>query len=568
MPAETAAQAMESATTAAPAAPVAVVVEDGGAQAGRDRVRSVLAALGSERVAVRVFALYAVVAWLLLQFNWGQGRWFSRDDWYLLTDRDGGSLFSVFEPHGEHPAAVPAVIFRVLFNAVGLRFGPYLMVVVTMHIGVTVLLRVLMRRAGVAPWIATIAAGAFALFGSGEENILWAFQITLVGSVVFGLAHLVLADHEGPRGWRDYLGLAFGLLSTFSSGVGPIMVAVVGAVCVCKRGEKVAIFHVAPPAALYVIWYVTTDPRSFGDSPASNLSTTMRWAGEGLRVPFLDLAQTAVVAWVLVGLVVVGVTLALWQSRPRIWSSRVTTPVLMVVAAPLFLAVVSLGRSWAGLQAAASGRYSYIATALLLPAIAVGANTVARTFRWAVLPVIAVLLAGIPGNVERFDSSPVFNSNYYMSNKNIVLGVANDPLLDLVPGWVRFLPESYNGPLTVEWLRQARDDGRVPEAGAIDPGLAGSFPLRLALAQGDFLLPPPDAFCFEHNEPIDIHLEPGEFIRIYTNVDITQLEQGNPVSDPVNFNVADGNGSLEAIYPLDVRIDGPFAFAFTACKAE
>lgn len=565
MSAETAARAIDSATAAAPAA--VAVADDAQTQARRDRARSVLATLASERVAVRVFALYTVAAWLLLQFNWGQGRWFSRDDWFLLTDRDGGSLFSVLEPHGEHPAAVPAVIYRVLFNAVGLRFGAYLMVVVTMHIAVTVLLRVLMRRAGVAPWIATIAAGAFALYGSGEENILWAFQITLVGSVVFGLAQLVLADHGGPLGRRDYLGLAAGLLSTFSSGVGPIMVVVVGAVCGCKRSEKVAIFHVAPPAALYVIWYVTTDPRTFGDSPASNLSTTLRWAGEGLRVPFVDLAQTTVVAWALAGLALAGVALALWQTRPRVWASKVTTPILMVGAAPLFLAVVSLGRSWAGLQAAASGRYSYIATALLLPAIAVGANTVARTFRWTVLPVVAVLVTGIPGNIERFDSSPVFNSNYYMLNKNIVLGIANEPLLDLVPGWVRFLPESYNGPLTVDWLRRARDDGRIPEAGLIDPGLAGSFPLRLALAQGDFLLPPPDAFCFESNEPIDVHLEPGEALRIYTNVDVTQLDLGNPVSYPVTYNVADGNGSLQAIYPLDVRIDGPFALAFTACKA-
>ena len=55
-----------------------------------------------------------------------------------------------------------------------------------------------MRRAGVRPWLATLLAGVFVFFGSGAENILIAFQITFVGSLVFGLTQLLLADHDGP----------------------------------------------------------------------------------------------------------------------------------------------------------------------------------------------------------------------------------------------------------------------------------------------------------------------------------------------------------------------------------
>ena len=65
-----------------------------------------------------------------------------------------------------------------------------------------------MRRAGVRPWIATLTAAVFVFFGAGAENILIAFQITFVGSFVFGLAQLLLADHDGPINRRDWLGLA------------------------------------------------------------------------------------------------------------------------------------------------------------------------------------------------------------------------------------------------------------------------------------------------------------------------------------------------------------------------
>ena len=56
------------------------------------------------------------------------------------------------------------------------------------------------------PWLATVAAVVFVFFGAGAENILVAFQITFVGSLVFGLTQLLLADHDGPLDRRDWLG--------------------------------------------------------------------------------------------------------------------------------------------------------------------------------------------------------------------------------------------------------------------------------------------------------------------------------------------------------------------------
>ena len=96
----------------------------------------------------------------------------------------------------------------------------------------------------------------FALFGAGWENILLPFQMTFTGSLVFGLAYLLLADHDGPFDRRDALGLLAGLFALMCSGVGIVMVAVVGAAVLARRGLRLALLHVVPLASAYAIWLI------------------------------------------------------------------------------------------------------------------------------------------------------------------------------------------------------------------------------------------------------------------------------------------------------------------------
>jgi hypothetical protein len=77
-----------------------------------------------------------------------------------------------------------------------------------------------MRRLGVRPIIATATAVPFVCFGAGAMNIFFAIQISLAGSLFFGLAHLLLADHDGPVDRRDVLGLAFGVVALMCFAVG------------------------------------------------------------------------------------------------------------------------------------------------------------------------------------------------------------------------------------------------------------------------------------------------------------------------------------------------------------
>src|SRR5207244_1008934 len=155
---------------------------------------------------------------LLLWF--GNRWWFWADDWDFLAARTGGNFGDLFRAHYQHWTTLPILAYRLLWWLFGIRsYVPYQLMIVTGHLAVAALLRIIMRRAGVGPWIATIAAGAFVFFGSGAENILIAFQITFVGSFVFGLAQLLLADHDGPLNRRDWLALLAGSAGLLCSGV-------------------------------------------------------------------------------------------------------------------------------------------------------------------------------------------------------------------------------------------------------------------------------------------------------------------------------------------------------------
>src|SRR5688500_4430060 len=85
--------------------------------------------------------------------------WFFQDEWDFLANRTAFNVHDIFEPHNEHLVALPALGYRALWWLFGLNtYRPYQLVIVLLHLGTALLLRTLMRRAGVRPWTATIVA--------------------------------------------------------------------------------------------------------------------------------------------------------------------------------------------------------------------------------------------------------------------------------------------------------------------------------------------------------------------------------------------------------------------------
>ena len=256
--------------------------------------------------------LVALPLWLTL----GRNEWFAQDEWDFLAARKATNLGDLFRGHNVHWVTLPVLTYRFLFWAFGLRtYFPYRLVAVLVHLVAAALLLVVMRRAAVRPWIATAAASLFVLLGSGWQNIVQPFQICFTGALAFGLAHLLLADHDGPFDRRDAFGLGAGLLGLMCSGVGVTMVGVVGVTVLLRRGWRLALVHTAPLAAVYLVWLVTIGHDGYGDT-SPTLHGAFGFVGHGLRGAYREMAQVPGLGVVLAVMLAAGLVLG-WQQRSR-----------------------------------------------------------------------------------------------------------------------------------------------------------------------------------------------------------------------------------------------------------
>ena len=105
----------------------------------------------SRRAPFLVFAavqLFALVFWL----NAGRLEWFYLDEWDFLAQRKATNLGDLFRPHNEHWTTVPILFYRALYFFFGLReYFPYRLVVVVFYLVGAALLYVVILRGGSAP---------------------------------------------------------------------------------------------------------------------------------------------------------------------------------------------------------------------------------------------------------------------------------------------------------------------------------------------------------------------------------------------------------------------------------
>jgi hypothetical protein len=529
----------------------------------------------SSRSALAVFVVMLLVAFVAL-LAIGRYRWFTHDEWDFLAGRNGGDIESLLIPHNEHWSTLPIVIYRVLFRFVGLRsYLPYQAVLVLFHLTTAALLRVVMRRAGVGPWIATVAALVIVFFGTGYQNIIWAFQIGFVGSLVFGLTHLLLADHDGPINRWDGLGLIAGLAGLLCSSVALTMVAVVGFAALLRRGWRAALLHTAPLALVYAIWLSVFEDRrtAQGDGyPHHDLSSpgqVARFMATGIRAAFDAIGQLSGVAWALGILLVIGLPLAWLRIDRADRRRRLAMPVALLAGAFLSICITGIARAAAfGTDFARTGRYLYLFAAMVLPALAVAADGLAR--RWRVLGpvVVAVLIIGIPGNVDALLQRRRSEQHLQAEYRRLILTLPRLRIAREVPRSTR--PEQELAkPLTIGWLLDGVASGRIPKPARKRPVDAATATLSLALNQQ------PDAFgakvCRNATTPRTLEIAPGRAIRIYGRVRVVYVTANGVRSRPVTFDPDQALVTEKGIAhrgPRLVALTGPLMLALESEDAH
>jgi len=336
-------------------------------------------------------ATLAAAFLLLLRLN--QGQWFLRDEWAFLVDRGGPDDPGIFEPHNEHWTTIPILVYRALFAVFGVRtYVPYVVVLIVVHLVAAHLLWRVMRRAGADAWVATAAVPILLVFGPGADNLVSAFQITFVGSVAFGLGHVLLADHTGGFGRRDVLGWGLALGGLMCSGIGIPMTAAAGLTALGRRGVVGFLQTAGPPTLVFALWLVTAGGRILESGGADELTVALLggYVWTGVRTTVEAVAGPPAAALLLTAATGGGIVLLLVRRR-------VPVPALACAAGVVGLFLLTgFGRAEAGSAPVPSPRYAYVAAALLLPLFAVALSEIGRLAPalWLVPCLAAVVAAG------------------------------------------------------------------------------------------------------------------------------------------------------------------------------
>lgn len=353
------------------------------------------------------------------------------------------------------------------------------------------------------------------------------------------------------------------MAAVLSSGIGPLMVAAVGLAVLARRGWRAALLHTAPPAVVYGVWVLVTHPRDaeFGRPPAVEV---WNWIREGQVGTVEALGHFWIVGVLLGLLLVVGLVVLVTSTSVEELRHRGAVPLALLVCGPLFFALTAQGRWYFGAQVARSSRYLYIGAVLLLPALALAGDSLARRWRPVTGLVVLVLLVGVPGNFREFGSS-IFNEGFFREQREVALGVPRTAEAEQVPEWVRPLPDQYNGEdLTIGWLLEARDAGRLPVPGDMNPRNVATFPIRVGLAFVDE--PPVEDGCRTQTAPLDLSLVEGDRLAIRTSVNVATVADGKPTSRPVRFDPRPSGALSVEVSALDVRFTPVVpGGAFTVC---
>jgi hypothetical protein len=181
---------------------------------------------------------------------------FLQDTWEFLMNRRDPTVDALLQPHNEHLVVLPVLIEELLLRLFGMTSATPEFVVLTAMLLVTATLLYIYVKQRVGSWLALLAAILILCLGPAWEVLLWPFEITFVGPILFGLAMLLALERRDRLG--DVAACVFLILALGFSGLGvPFIAAAAVAILIGERGTWLSrAYVVAIPAVLFLAWYV------------------------------------------------------------------------------------------------------------------------------------------------------------------------------------------------------------------------------------------------------------------------------------------------------------------------
>ena len=324
--------------------------------------------------------------------------WFFGDDWMFLLERSISQrpVQDLMMPHNDHWTLVPIVVYRALFSVVGLQhYLVFAMLPIAAHAATCILLFLLLRRMGVLPWVAVGVTTVMVFLGAGAENLLWPFQVGMVGTAAFGLAALLVST--GSSGRRS-LGLVWllSILSVMTAGTAIPMLIWLGAFTLMRDGLRRALVLTVPPMVVYAAWFLVWGHQADTGITKAPLADVIPMAWRGLSATWDNMTGFAGVGPVIViGLLAGSVALQPGTDRRTLalsgWAAALTT-----------FMIFAYSRGQFGPDAATASRYAYFGALMMLPSLALVLGSAQDRVRvraaeaWLTLAAVLGLLV-VPG---------------------------------------------------------------------------------------------------------------------------------------------------------------------------
>jgi hypothetical protein len=318
---------------------------------------------------------------------------FLDDEWDFILDARRWQALDYFRPHNEHWSTIPQIIYRVLEAAMGVRsYIPYEAALLVAHGATAVLLFLLIRRRA-GDILGLLAAAVILVVGRGFDNILWAFQVSFVGSVATGLLALWLLDRPAP-GWGRMLGASAALLASLMfSGVGPVLVLLVAVDLALDRERRPALVTLVPPVVAATVWYLTVG-RSGVAQDTFRISlreypVLLEYVPNGIGVAAAGLFGLSA-SWSRVAVAVLAGAVAAAAARDRRPNGRMIAAAVTLVA---LYTLTGIERGKMGVDQAGSPRYVYLGAVFTLLVLV----EVVRNVRWRSVWAAGIAVVAVAG---------------------------------------------------------------------------------------------------------------------------------------------------------------------------
>jgi hypothetical protein len=196
----------------------------------------------------------ALCASAFLLLLWQSDLTFFFDEWNFLLHRQGLSADVILAPHNEHIAILPVLVYKTVLTIFGMDSPqPFQVAGTAAFLASVVVLFVYIRRR-VGGWLALAGVLPVLFFGPSWIDLLWPFQIAFWGSLIGGIAALLLLERDERR--ADVLACLLLGVSMASSSLGIPFAIGIGVLIATGRDRRRRAFVVAIPVALFALWWL------------------------------------------------------------------------------------------------------------------------------------------------------------------------------------------------------------------------------------------------------------------------------------------------------------------------